>query len=165
MSFLINVGTFAVFGGIVIMIINRGNKRRLLGGLLCLVGGLLIIGYASTREVDNDMMGLQVLKNEPQAYAIELHYFNLKTEALKYYQQHGIKDYYLINKFDGDTAMFFDLLKIKQTADGGKQITFLGNPAKKKLATKEFDGFLLRNKLMVLSSPTDRSKNKNHSPK
>jgi len=145
LSLLINFAIIFLLIGLYLLVKHR-DKKMLWGGILCI---LIFAGlwYATSNwETTKKLIGIQVLKNTAQEYLVEIQYFDLKTDAIAYYQKHKINNYSLVYRFDGDTKEFYKMIGGNEAKI--KRLKFEANPAKKHTAFQEYQDFFVKYKLI-----------------
>jgi hypothetical protein len=145
LALLINLTLLFLLIGLYLLV-KRGNKKIFAGGLLCILVAIGLWYTVGTWETSRELIGIQVIKNTGQEFQVELRYFDLKADALAYYQKQKIKDFSLATRFEGDTKNFFRIIGNSQKKV--KRIKFKGNPAKKRTGFQEYQDFFIKYKLM-----------------
>lgn len=158
MSYLASIGLTLFFLGVLFLVKSRKNKKFLWAGILVLIIGALTVFNVITKDVDTNLIGMQILKDKPQEFIVELHYFPTKAEAFAFYKQKNIKEFLLLAKYEGNAEDLFKMIKIKPTPDGGKRIAFLENPKKKEAAQIVFQDFYMTHKLFTVYNSIKRPK-------
>ncbi len=158
MSYLASLGLTLFFLGVLFLLKSRKNKKYLWAGIPLLIIGALTVFNVITKDVDTDLIGMAILKDEPQEFIVELHYFPTKTEALTFYGQKGVKEFLLLAKFEGKTEDFYKMINVKPSPDGGKRIAFLENTEKKDSAQIVFQDFYVTHKLFTVYNSAEKPK-------
>lgn len=159
MSYLASVGLTLFFLGVLFLLKSRKNRKFLWAGIPALIIGAVMVFNLVTKEVDTNLIGMEILKDEPQEFIVEFHYFPTKAEALAFYEQKGVKEFLLLAKYEGRAEDFFKMININPTPDGGKRIAFLENASKKESAQIVFQDFYMTHKLFTVHNSYKR-KNK-----
>lgn len=150
MGFLAPLGLNLFFLGLLFILKSRKNKRYLLAGIPLLIAGILTISYVIVDDVDTNLIGMQILKDEPQEFIVEFHYFPTKAEAFSFYKKKGVAEFLLLAKYEGDTENFFKMINVEPTADGGKRIAFLEDQKKNDPARIVCQDFFMTHKLFTV---------------
>lgn len=156
MSYLASIGLSLFFLGVLFLLKSRKNRKFLWAGIPVLIIGALMVFYIITVDVDTDLIGMEILKDEPQEFIVELHYFPTKAEALAFYDGKGVKEFLLLAKYEGKAEDFFKMLNITPTPDGGKRVAFLENAEKKESAQIVFQDFYMTHKLFTVYNSYQR---------
>jgi hypothetical protein len=145
LSLLINFTILFLLIGLYLLV-KKSTKKMLWSGILCILVAIGLWYTAGTWKTDREVIGIQVVKNTPQEYQVEMRYFDLKADALAYYQKQAIKDFSLAARFEGDTKEFFYI--IGNNKNKVKRIKFANNPEKKHTGFQEYQDFFIRYKLV-----------------
>ncbi len=156
MSYLASFGLTLFFLGVLFLLKSRKNKKFLWAGIPVLIIGAVMVLNVVTKDVDTNLIGMEILKDEPKEFIVELHYFPTKAEAFTYFEQKGVKEFLLLAKYEGKAEDFFKMINIKQTPDGGKRIAFLENAPKKESAQIVFQNFYMTHKLFTVYNSVKR---------
>lgn len=159
MGLLATLGLSIFVFGILLLVKSKTNKKFLWVAILTLLAGTLAIIYIATKDVDTDLIGMEILKDTPEEFLIELHYFPTKAEAFAFYEQKKVEKFMLLAKFGGSAADLFKMINVNQTPDGGKKMAFLENPERLESAQEVFQHFYMTNNLFtVYNSVKSREK-------
>lgn len=158
MSYLASLGLTLFFLGVLFLLKSRKNKKFIWAGIPLLIIGALTVFSVVSKDVDTNLIGMEILKDEPQEFIVELRYFPTKTEAFTFYEQKSVKEFLLIAKYEGKAEDFFKMINIKETPDGGKRIAFLENPEKKDSAQTVFQDFYMTHKLFTVYNSVKKQK-------
>lgn len=159
MSYFASFSLTLFFLGILFLLKSRKNIKYLWAGIPILIISALMIFSLITKDVDTDLIGMEILKDEPEEFIVELHYFPTKAEAFTFYDAKGVKEFLLLAKYEGKAEDLFKMINVNPIPDGGKRIAFLENTAKKETAQFVFQGFYMTHKLFTVHSSYQR-KNK-----
>ena len=149
MSYLVSISLTLFFLGVLFLLKSRKNIKFLWAGIPVLVIGALMFIYINTKDVDTNLIGMEILKYEAEEFIVELRYFPTKTAALGFYDDKGVKEFSLLAKYEGSAEDLFKMINIELTPDGGKRIAFLENTDKKESALSAFQDFCLTHKIFI----------------
>ena len=159
MSYLASISLTLFFLGILFLLKSRKNIKFLWAGIPILIIGALMIFNLVTKDIDTDLIGMEILKDEPEEFIVELHYFPTKAGAFTFYDEKGVKEFLLLAKYEGKAEDFFKMINVNPTPDGGKRLAFLENTAEKDSAQIVFQDFYMTHRLFTVHSSYQR-KNK-----
>src|SRR5690606_24273037 len=114
-SYLASFGLTLFFLGVLFLLKSRKNKKFLWAGIPVLIIGALMVFNVITNDVDTNLIGMEILKDEPQEFIVELHFFPTKAEALAFYDGKGVKEFLLLAKYEGKAEDFFKMINIQPT--------------------------------------------------
>lgn len=158
MGYLATIGLSIFVFGVLFLILSKTNKEFLWAAVPLLIAGALSVFFIVNKDVDTDILGMEILKDSPQEFLVELHYFPTKIEAFSYYKEKNVVEFMLIARYEGKAEDLFKMINITQTPDGGKKMAFIENPVKKESAQIVFQGFYMRNKLFMVHNSVPRKK-------
>ncbi len=149
MSYLASFGLTLFFLGVLFLLKSRKNIKFLWAGIPVLILGAFLVFNLITKDIDTNLIGVEIIKDEPQKFIVELHYFPTKAEALTFYDEKEVEKFLLLAKYEGKAEDFFKMIKIEPTPAGGKRIAFLENTEKKESAQIAFQDFCMTHKLFI----------------
>lgn len=158
MGYLVTIGLSVFVFGILFLIMSKTNKKFLWAAIPLLIAGALTIFNVVNKDVDTDLIGMEILKDNPQEFLVELHYFSTKDEAFTYYREKNVVEFILMASYEGKAEDLFKMINIKQTPDGGKKMVFFENPLKRESAQMIFQRFYTANKLFTVYNSAKRPK-------
>jgi hypothetical protein len=150
MGLLATLGLSIFVFGILMLVKSKTNKKFLWMAILTLLVGALSIIFVVTKDVDADLIGMEILKDTPEEFLVELHYFFNKAEAFAFYEQKKVEKFMLLAKFGGSAADLFKMINVNQTSDGGKKMAFIENPERLESAQEVFQHFYMTNNLFTV---------------
>ncbi|MGE5607332.1 MAG: hypothetical protein ACM3YE_16780 [Bacteroidota bacterium] len=158
MSYFASFGLTLFFLGVLLLLKSRKNRKFLWFGIPILIIGAFMVINVITKDVDTNLIGMEILKDEPEEFIVEFHYFPTKAEAFTFYDQKGVKEFLLLAKYEGKAEDFFKMINIKPTPDGGKRVAFLENTEKKESAQIVFQDFYMTHKLFTVYNSYQQKK-------
>jgi hypothetical protein len=144
LSLMVNFAIVFLLIGLYLLV--KKDKKTLWGGIVCILISIGLWYATSNWETNKNLIGIHVVKNTSQEYLIEMRYFNLKADAISYYQKHNISDFSLVSRFDGDTKNFFRM--IGNNTAKIKRLKFEADSSQKRTAIQEYQDFFVKYKLI-----------------
>ncbi|NLW48814.1 MAG: hypothetical protein GXY86_15985 [Firmicutes bacterium] len=150
MSLLATIGFSFFILGILLIVKSKTNRNLLWAAIPILLAGALSVIFVVNNDVDTNLIGMEILKDTPQEFLVELHYFPTKDQAFTFYSQKKVEQFMLLAKFGGSAADLFKMINVNPTADGGKKMAFFENPARLESAQEVFQHFYMTNNLFTI---------------
>ncbi len=156
MGYLATIGVSLFILGILFLARSKTNKKLLWVAIPLMIAGALSVFIVVTRDVDTDLIGMEILKDEPEEFLVELHFFPTKAEAFTYYKQKNVTEFMLLAKYEGSAENLFKMINVLQTPGGGKKMAFIANPLRQESAQMVFQGFYMKHKLFTIYNSVQR---------
>lgn len=150
MSLLATIGFSFFVLGILLIIKSKTNRKLLWAAIPILLVGALSIIFFVTKDVDTDLIGMEILKDTPEEFLVELHYFPTKAESFAFYEQKKVTEFMLLAKFGGSAADLFKMINVNPTPDGGRKMAFIENSVRLESPQEVFQHFYMTNSLFTV---------------